>query len=183
MNFRPLDDELVLGSAVRLIHAAQELCPQYAAAAAPITTSEIWRLAGSLRCRLDYYPFESDVPAMALPLGDGVLICVNSRRDRRDRFYGARHELGHVLQGDVDGAVFLTDREYMSPAERACDLFAFADLIPGSWVALMRELSGNWRGALDEVRQALLQYAEDWPQERLEDRTRLRVRLFRECGI
>lgn len=183
MNSRPLDDELVLGSAVRLVHAAQESCPRYAAGAAPITTSEIWRLAGSLRCQLDYFPFESDVPAMALPFGDGVLVCVNSRLDRRDRFYGARHELGHVLRGDVDGAVFLTDREYMSPAERACDLFAFADLVPGSWIGLMRELSGSWRSTLEEVRRALLQYAEDWPVDRLEDRAWLRLRLYRECSI
>lgn len=183
MNCRPLDDELVLGCAIRLIEAAQKSCPRYAAGPAPITTSEIWRLAGSLRCRLDYFPFESDVPAMALPFGDGALICVNSRLDRRDRFYGARHEIGHVLRGDVEGAIFLTDSEYMSEAERACDLFAFADLIPGRWISLMREVFGTWRSVLEELRATIATYAEDWPTARVDDRSRLRLRLYRECGV
>jgi len=36
---------------------------------------------------------------------------------------------------------------------------------------------------LDEVRGFVVQYAESWPNDRVEDRARLRLRLYRECGI
>jgi hypothetical protein len=93
------------------------------------------------------------------------------------------HELGHVLAGNMDGAVFLADTGYMAPSERIADLLALADLVPGWWIEWGRAGGAPAQEVRSDVVQAVAEYAEDWPLLRLRDRAALRLRLFRAAGI
>ena len=121
---------------------------------------------------------------MVLPRCGGVYpVLINRAAEQTDRFFALRHELGHVLNGDVDGAVFLADEGYMSGAERAADLFALADLVPGWWIAEVRRGRTPWREVKRQIATAVATYAEAWPAQRFGDRAELRLALFREHGI
>ncbi|HEU4559211.1 MAG TPA: hypothetical protein VFS20_15240, partial [Longimicrobium sp.] len=81
------------------------------------------------------------------------------------------------------GAVFLANEGYMSPAERAADLFALADLVPAWWIEEVRRGRTPWREVKRQIALAVAQYAENWPAQRFGDRAELRLRLYRECGV
>jgi hypothetical protein len=174
----------VAAAAARLVRAARALEGAYAGPCAPLRTDQVSRLLAAAGCHVEVFPFRSSTAAMALPRCAGVYpILVNRSAERTDRFFALRHELGHVLAGDTEGAVFLADEGFMAPPERAADLFALADLVPGWWIADLRRGRTPWRAVLAEVALAVAEYAEGWPPERLEDRARLRLRLHREQGV
>lgn len=183
----PLADELVLGAALRSIQAAQEIVEWYAGPSAPIRTDQLADLSRGAGCRVAFYRFESDLAAVALPPLRGVYpIFINDAAPHTDRLFAWRHEIGHVLQGDVEEATYLVDGDagFMSHSERVADLFALSDLVPGWWLATQFERGRTtWREILREIRAAVSACAEDWPDERLDDRAALRLRLYRESAI
>lgn len=98
-------------------------------------------------------------------------VFLNHAAERTERVFALRH----VLAGDVEDAVFLTDDGVMSPRECA------ADLVPGwrlEWVGENTASPGEMEA---EVAQAVAELAEAWPAERMGDRARLR--LYEERGI
>lgn len=179
------DDELVLGGAVRIIEAARGVVEWYAGDFSPIRTDQVSALLVGVGAHLNIFPFESDAIAFTIPAVNGVHpIYVDRYAARVDRQFAIRHELGHVLAGDVDEPTFLSEEGYMCYSERVADLFALADLIPGWGIRYMRKHRTTWRDVLSEIRSAILtQFASSWPDDRVQDRAILRVRLFRECGI
>jgi hypothetical protein len=133
---------------------------------------------------VEIFPFRSDTVAMTLPRCAGFYpVLVNRSAERTDRFFALRHEVAHVLAGDVEGAVFLAHEGFTDHAERVADLFALADLVPGWWIAELRRGGAPWRELRDEVADAIAAYAEAWPAERLQDRAALRIQLFDQQGI
>lgn len=172
----------VVRAAARLVRAARALEGGYAGPLAPVRTDQLARMMDRAGCHVEVFPFTSTTVAMTLPRCAGVYpVFLNRAADRTDRVFALRHELGHVLAGDVDGAVFLADEGYMAPAERVADLFALADLVPAWWLRWLDE--GAPCDAPDEVAQAVLEFAEEWPEDRAADRARLRLRLFRELRV
>lgn len=129
------------------------------------------------------FPFASGATAMAIPHGGEVLVFVDQSSPRTDRLLTIRHEVAHALAGDLEGAVFLSDPDYMGPAERIADLFALADAVPGWWVRQVRETVRSWRRTRVEIWEAVADYATGWPPDRLDDRAALRLALYRERGI
>jgi len=179
-----LDDELVLGATIRIIEAARQLVPFYAGTFSPMHTAHVSELLKRSTCFLSIRPFRSDAVAFTLPPIRGrYIIAVNRDARRTDRQFAIRHEVAHVLAGDVEEAIFLSERGYQSHPERVADLFALADLVPGWFIDQLRSGQMSWGAILAEVRGAIRAYAEEWPCDRLEDRARLRLRLYRECGI
>lgn len=179
-----LDDEYVLGSAARVIDAARRLVPWYAGDFSPMHTAHVSELLKRSTCFLSIRPFRSDAVAFTLPPIRGrYIIAVNRDARRTDRQFAIRHEVAHVLAGDVEETIFLSEEGYQSAPERIADLFALADLVPGWFLKHLRRERVSWRAILEEVRGAIQTYAEDWPCDRLEDRARLRLRLYRERGI
>jgi hypothetical protein len=178
------DDAGVLAAARRLVERAREVVPSYAASVAPVRTDQVSALMAAADCHVEVFPFQSDTVAMVLPRCEGVYpVLINRAAEQTDRFFALRHELGHVLAGDVDGAVFLADEGYMSGAERAADLFALADLVPGWWIAEVRRGRTPWREVKRQIAMAVATYAEAWPAQRFGDRAELRLALYREYGI
>ncbi|HEX2188978.1 MAG TPA: hypothetical protein VHG51_08785 [Longimicrobiaceae bacterium] len=178
------DDDRVLAAAARLVDDARRLVPDYAGAYAPLRTDQVSALLGGAGCHVEVFPFVSDTVAMTLPRCAGAYpVLVNRAAERTDRWLAFRHEVAHVLAGDVEGAVFLSDDGCMALPERVADLFALADLVPGWWIADVRAGRTPWRRVRAEVALAVAEYAECWPPERLVDRVGLRVRLFRERGV
>jgi Zn-dependent peptidase ImmA (M78 family) len=178
------DDAGVLAAARRLVERAREMVPSYAASVAPVRTDQVSALMAAAECHVEVFPFQSDTVAMVLPKCEGVYpVLINRAAEQTDRFFALRHELGHVLNGDVDGAVFLADEGYMSGAERAADLFALADLVPGWWIAELRRGRTPWREVKRQIAMAVATYAEAWPAQRFGDRAELRLALYREHGI
>jgi hypothetical protein len=178
------DDAGVLDAARRLVAGARAVVPSYAGPVAPVRTDQVGELLAAAGCHVEVFPFQSDTVAMVLPRCGGVYpVLINRAAEQTDRFFALRHELGHVLNGDVDGAVFLADEGYMSGAERAADLFALADLVPGWWIAEVRRGRTAWREVKKQIALAVAQYAESWPAQRFGDRAELRLRLWREHGI
>jgi hypothetical protein len=176
-------DALILSTA-RLVRAARALEPDYAGRFAPARSDQVARLLAGACCHVEVFPFRSRTVAMALPRCAGVYpVLVDRGSERTARVFALRHELGHVLAGDVDGAVFLADTGYMAPSERIADLFALADLVPGWWIEWVRAGGAPAQEVRSDVVQAVAEYAEDWPLRRLRDRAALRLRLFRAAGI
>lgn len=174
----------VLSAAARLVEAARAVVPSYAGPVAPVRTDQVGALMQAAGCHVEVFPFQSDTVAMVLPRFAGVYpVLVNRAAEQTDRFFALRHELGHVLAGDVDGPVFLADEGYMSAAERAADLFALADLVPGWWIAEVRRGRTSWREVRRQIAMAVAAYAEAWPAQRFGDRAELRLALYREHGI
>lgn len=177
------EDPLVLGATVRIVEAARDVVEHYAGPLSPIRTDQVSALLVGAHCHVEVFPFLSDTVAMTLPrCGDAYPILVNRNAERIDRQFALRHEVAHVLAGDAEGAVFLADEGYMTLPERIADLFALADLVPGWWIEEVRRGQTPWRTVRAEIMLAVAEYAESWPADRLEDRTELRLRLFRERG-
>jgi hypothetical protein len=178
------DDDAVVASARRLVERARETVGAYAGTLSPARTDQVSDLLGAAGCHVEIFPFHSDTVAMVLPPCGGVYpIFINRSAEETDRLFALRHELGHVLAGDVDGPVFLADEGYMSPAERTADLFALADLVPGWWIAEVRRGRTPWREVKRQIAMAVATYAEAWPAQRFGDRAELRLALYREHGI
>ncbi len=62
------------------------------------------------RTKLVERRFHSTVTGMALPFLDGHLIAIDSAASWADWNFTIRHELAHVLAGDLSGLMFLTRR-------------------------------------------------------------------------
>lgn len=177
------DEDGVVREAARLVRAARALEGGYAGPLAPVRTDQLSRMLERAGCHVEVFPFTSRTVAMTLPRCAGVYpVFVNRAAERTDRVFALRHELGHVLAGDVDGAVFLADEGYMAPVERVADLFALADLVPAWWMRWVEEGS-HPAEAEDEVAQAVMEFAEQWPADRAADRARLRLQLYRELRV
>lgn len=175
---------LAVSSAARVIEAARALVEPYAGPGAPIRTDQVSELLVRAECHVEIFPFRSDTVAMTLPrCANAYPILLNRSAERTDRQFALRHEIAHVLAGDAEGVVFLTDAGDMTLPERVADLFALADLVPGWWIAEVRRGQTPWRAVRGEVTLAVAEYAESWTVERLEDRAELRLRLFRERGV
>ena len=178
------EDDGVLQSARRLVGQAREVVPAYAGPFSPVRIDQVTELLNAAGCHVETFAFQSDTVAMVLPQCGGVYpILINRSAEQTDRVFALRHELGHVLAGDVDGAVFLANEGYMSPAERAADLFALADLVPAWWIEEVRRGRTPWREVKRQIALAVAQYAENWPAQRFGDRAELRLRLYREHGV
>ena len=147
---------------------------------APLRSDQITRLLVHTRTRLCEYPFTSSAVGMAIPWGpEEHAILIDSAASRADYDFTIRHELAHVLAGEVSTALFLTAADTMSFSERRADLFAVTDLVP-AW--LVRQLHGGrrpWSHLRLEVQQAFRELTVGWSEERLRDRARLRVELYR----
>ncbi|HET6765357.1 MAG TPA: hypothetical protein VFH27_16840 [Longimicrobiaceae bacterium] len=168
----------VLRAALAVIRAAREHDRGYAGPAAPARTDQMAALLRRAGCHVEVYSFQSTAAAMVLPRCAGVYpLFVNRDAERVERTFALRHELAHVLAGDADGPVYLADDGYMAREERIADLFALADLVPGWWLA---QLAGavRPRALAAEVAQAVAEFAEGWPRDRVLDRVRLRMRLY-----
>jgi hypothetical protein len=176
----PDDDGTVIGEAMRLVEGARRVDAGYAGSTSPLRTDQLAGLMRNSGCHVEVFPFRSSLGAMALPRYAGLYpVFVNSAADRTERVFALRHELAHVLAGDVDEPLYLADDGYTSLQERVADLFALADLVPGWW---MRWISEDANRFESEVARAVTDFAEGWPSERIADRARLRIALFRACG-
>ena len=177
-------DERVTAAAMRLVETARELAGSYADASAPARIDQVAALLSAAGCHLEVFAFQSTTVAMTLPRCAGVYpVFVNRSAERTERSFALRHEVAHVLAGDVDGAVCLADEGYMAHPERVADLFALADLVPGWWIAGVRRGGTPWAEVRREVALAVAEYAEAWPADRRDDRAALRLALFRTHGI
>lgn len=157
----------------------EERCPSYAAGSRPVTDTELLHLAAALNADVQTFAFQSADTAMVLPRCRGrMLIMLNRRYPRQIRSFALRHELAHVLAGDVEDLIFLNEAGFMSREERAADLFALADAVPDP--ALEQWLrDSQLRSSLGEhIRSVMAGFTMDWAPDRIMDRTRLREDLF-----
>ena len=179
------DDARVIAAALRLVERARGTVESYASAVSPVRTDQVSHLLTAAGCHVEVFPFRSDTVAMVLPQCGGVYpIFINRAAEETDRFFALRHELGHVLAGDVDGPVYLADDDgHMSVCERAADLFALADLVPTWWIRELRRGRTPWREVRAQISAAVATYAGTWPEARLADRAALRLRLYRDHKI
>ena len=174
----------VVAAAAELIKQARKHFPTYANYGGPIRTDEVCRFAALLDCEVHYFPFGSRTSGMALPPVLGVHpIFVDSLGSHADQMLTVRHELAHRLAGEITEPTFLTADDTMSHSERLADLFAIADLTGTWWMERIRGNRRPWRAVELEVVQAYRELTDGWSEQRLWDRARLRVQLFREHGI
>jgi hypothetical protein len=176
--------DAVVRAAAHTVHAARGIVPAYAGRHAPARTDQVAALLRGAGCWVEEYPFLSGAAAMALPRCAGVYpVLLNRAADRTARGFALRHELAHVLAGEADGAVFLADAGPDSASERAADLFALADLVPGWWLAWLHEEALSAAEVRGEVVEAVRGWAEGWSRRRVRDRAVLRMRLWEVVGI
>jgi hypothetical protein len=177
-------DDCVIHAAHRLVSRAREVVGAYAGPLAPVRIDQVTELLSAAGCHVETYAFQSDTVAMVLPRCGGVYpILVNRAAEHTERVFALRHELAHVLSGDVDGPVYLANEGYMAAEERVADLFALADLVPAWWIEEVRGGRTPWGEVKRQIAMAVAEYAESWPPQRFGDRAELRLRLYREQGV
>lgn len=178
------EDRAVLEATAELWKRTRELLGDAAPWHPPLRSDQLARLLAATRTRLCEYPFLSSTVGMAIPWGgDGHAILIDSNASRADFLFTLRHELAHVLAGEVSQTLFLTAADTMSFSERRADLYAVADLVPAWMVRQLRGQRRPWAHVRLEVRQAFRELTEGWSEARLLDRARLRVELFRQLGV
>lgn len=179
------EDALVLDATASTVAAARRFLPWYAGDFSPVHADQLAHLLKRATCHLLVRPFHSDALAFTLPpIRGAYILAVNRDASPADRVFAIRHELGHVLAGHVEEPTFLSEDDYRSRQERVADLFALADLVPGWSLGMMRRRRAGWRRILAEIRREIdAGIAKSWPEERTQDRARLRLALYRECRV
>jgi hypothetical protein len=177
------EDRAVVEATAALVRRAWSMLEEESAQT-PLRTDQISRLLTRTRTRLCEYRFLSSAVGMAIPWGaEEHAILIDSGASHADYQFTIRHELAHVLAGEVSETLFLTADDTMSFSERRADLFAVVDLVPAWLVRKLRGTRRPWAHVSLEVKQAFRELTVDWSEERLRDRVRLRVELFRSMGI
>ena len=177
------EDRAVLEATAELVRASWAML-SHPESGAPLRTDQITELLVATRTRLCEYPFTSGAVGMAIPWGaDEHAILIDLSASRADYDFTIRHELAHVLAGEVRETLVLTADDTMSFAERRADLYALTDLVPAWLVRQFRGRSRPWAHVRLEVQQAFRELACGWSEERIRDRARMRVELFRELGM
>ena len=176
------DDRAVLAGAAELVRRSWAMLGE--APRPPLRTDQVTRLLVSTRTHLCEYRFDSSAVGMAIPWGgEEHAILIDSAASRADYDFTIRHELAHVLAGEVNEALFLTAADTMSFSERRADLYAVADLVPGWVIQQLRGKRRPWSHMRLEVLQGFRELTVGWSEERLRDRAGLRVELWRETGV
>lgn len=179
------DDTRLIKETAQLVRQAQRLEPRYANGSCAATTREMAELLRRSTCRVYRLKSRSRAKALTIPpIAGEYAIGIRADLSWSEHAFALRHELAHVLAGDVEEPVRMVDRGYLTYAERLADLFALADLVPTSYLRSLRSIPLRW----NEIRQDLAQMIREqwgagWPEARIDDRTALRLRLFRECDI
>jgi len=177
-------DALVIASAARLVAAARGVVDDYAAPGAPVSPDQLRVLLAASGCHVEIFPFHSDAVGMTLPAVHGVQpVFVNGDGAGVDRRLALRHQVAHVLAGEVDGSVCLAGEGFARHSERVADLFALADAVPGWWIAGLVRRQPSWPDARDVIALHVAELAPAWPPERVLDRATLRLRMFCDGGI
>jgi hypothetical protein len=170
----------------RLIARAQRIHPEYAAGRwKPAGTHVVSRMLHALGCHVSQQPMDPNVGGVAVPGVMGKVLVVLNSHEPAEHSFVLRHEMKHVLAEEVTAeAMYLTgDASEMDWAERTADLFALADLVPGHFIRLARRRARRFAPLLEEVREAVAEYAGGWSEGRLNDRAYLRMRLWLDHGV
>lgn len=164
---------------------AQRLEPRYANGSCAATTREMAELLRRSTCRV--YRLRSQPRAKALtipPIAGEYAIGIRADLSWSEHAFALRHELAHVLAGDVEEPVRMVDRGYLTQAERYADLFALADLVPRAYLDGLCRLRIPWGEIRADIEQQIRElWGPDWTTARVDDRASLRLRLYRECAI
>jgi len=178
-------DTALIRNVVELVRSAQRIEPRYGHGPIPASTAEISNLLRRATCRVYFVRGATGAKAMALvPIAGYYRIGIRADLSVEERRFAIRHELGHILNGDADDWITLADRGYLTWEERVADLFALADLIPGRLIETLRRARLSWRDIGAEIEAEIRErWGPDWPWARVDDRARLRLRLYRECGL
>jgi hypothetical protein len=172
----------VVREVARLVDAAREKEPAYAARRhVPAGTWHVAALARALQCHVSRLPLPPGVEAMVVPPIAGTIGIGVNVNGQVDEELQVRHELAHVVADEVGSAVFL-DSDAMGFSERVADTFALADLIRPEELRRIRRGRTLWE-ALDELDGYVRSWAPGWPDERVRDRSVLRVMLMRTQDI
>src|SRR5690606_14521629 len=134
-------NDLVVQAVARLVDEARQHVEHYGAGFGgrgwcASSTRELSGLFAGTRTRLRERPLPGGVTGMAIPsaTGEGHIIVLDPTSARSDRAFTIRHELAHILAGEVQHALFLTSEDAMGFSERRADLFAVVDLTPTRWM-------------------------------------------------
>lgn len=175
--------QLICKHTARLIEAAREIAPDYARRSAPVGSHVISQLLTRTGCTLTFAPLDDACAGMTLPRVSGVCtVVINTGGAEVDEIVTLRHELGHVLAGDVDEPTYMDDDE-MSWTERVADLFALADVVSGGEIRMLRRRRRSWAEVAASLAGLVESFAAGWSPERIRDRARLRLVLYRTQGI
>lgn len=179
------DTELVRGAA-RLVDLARTRQPRYAHEVKPCSTRETSELLRRSCCFVHTLSPRPGAHAFVVPpIGGYYHIGLKEDLDVDERQFALRHELSHVLNDDADEPTRMVDRGYLTQTERLADLFSLADLIPRMLIdVLKRRQRLTWGQVTEELADEIRQrWGRQWPEARVDDRAKLRVRLYREHGI
>lgn len=170
--------------ATRLVDEARETVPAYAARRhVQAGTHHIAELLGAYECHVTYQDLPPGVEGIALPAVANTYPIILRDDGMVSRDIQERHELAHVIAGDVgEEPVYLADGE-RDFGERVADLFALADIIPSGWIAYRRGMGAAWREIVVEATHWVSVEAPGWGRWRCRDRARLRLLMFRTQGI
>lgn len=181
-----ISDTRLVAQAAILVGAAQRRQPRFAHEVHPCSTRELSELLRRSGCVVHTLSARPGAMAFVVPPIAGYYhIGLKEDLDVDERQFALRHELSHVLNEDADEPTRMVDRGYLTQGERLADLFSLADLIPRMLIdVLKRRQRLTWGQVTEELTDEIRQrWGRQWPEARIDDRAKLRVRLYREHGI
>jgi hypothetical protein len=113
----------------------RDVCRGYGEGTGPMREEQLEAALTRRGVVVERYAFRSRAGGFALRWGGVYAIAVDTRLDRLVAGFVLRHEMYHVVSGDVDdevGVAYVDGRRGLwSAAERAADCVALADLVAG----------------------------------------------------
>ncbi|MGH9659409.1 MAG: ImmA/IrrE family metallo-endopeptidase [Bryobacteraceae bacterium] len=130
--------------------------------------------------RWRYAPLEGGICEIVWPPIYGVhLMQIDKQLTTAERRFAMRHGLAHVLDGHLrDLAPAADSGDWQTYEEAVADLFALVDLVPDHQLATLVQLGASQEKLEASVREEAKKYAPEWPEERISQRARLRVRMY-----
>ena len=181
-----ISDTQLVARANLLVGIARRRQPRYAHEVKPCSTSELSELLRRSCCVVHVLEPRPGARAFVVPpIGGYYHVGIKEDLELDERQFALRHELSHVLNEDVEEPARMVDRGYLTQGERLADLFGLADLIPRMLIEVLKKrMRLTWGQVTEEVADEIRQrWGRAWPEARVDDRAKLRVRLYREHAV
>jgi hypothetical protein len=125
-----------------------------------------------------------DLEAVSPPVFGRYALIFSTDVDSRRQAFAIRHGMGHVVCGHVTEPTYMSERNnHMLHQERVADLFALADLFPAHMIESLRDSRSSWRAIRHALTRSIRHHTINWPEHRVDDRSELRLALYRTHGI
>lgn len=146
----------------------------------PLSDLTIALLLTRAGVRWKHAPLEGGISEIVWPPIYGVhFMQIDKHLTLGERRFAMRHGLAHVLDGHLrDLAPAADSGDWRTYEETVADIFALVDLTPDHQLDVLLGFGAGYEELEAWVREEAAKYAQEWPEDRLSHRAKLRVRMY-----